>query len=924
MKTILSFRGRGASFCGLWLAVLTCVGVASCFNTPDPLKLKCSTKAGCPAGYVCTSDGKCEKGSGVGGSHDASIGGVGGGAHDGSVTDSSSGGSSDAANPDVPAALPNGSLCTSNDACTSTNCVDGVCCDKTCGGCKACSNALTGQDDGTCAPVASGADPHEACADETSTNECGNDGTCDGNGACRKVGSNHVCAKGSCSTDGTSYTPATTCDGKGACMTATSKSCGQYQCAADTGCLITCDPTATTSPCDKGTYCDATTKVCTAQKPNGQTASQALECISGVVADGVCCDKACAGCLACTATLNGQATNTTGQCLPVKAGGDDPHKTCTAVPPCGLDGKCDGAGACHYTALNTACAADSCTGSTLTTSACDSSHHCTASTSACPNSAVCASTTACKTGCTSSSDCASGSYCASGTCKPKLVDGGSCAADSECQNGHCISGICCATTCAVCNSCSTGTCNPADNGKSCGTGQFCNNGLCGACADGSSCTPDTNPCQSGKVSCSTGTAQCVANGTKTPGTSCGTSKVCDGSGSCVACTTGTACTTNACEIQSTGVSCSTGQSQCFVTGHKTVGTNCGSGVVCDGSGSCVACTTGTACTTNSCEIQSTGVSCSTGTSQCFATGHKSIGTSCGSGVVCDGSGSCVGCTTGTACTTNPCETQSTGVSCTTGQSQCFATGHKPQGSSCGGAGVVCNSSGSCVACTTGTACAGTNPCQTQTTAISCSSGASQCFVTGNQPANTPCSGGSCDGNGTCKTCSAAMVCGGCLAWDFESGSTSPWTLGTRNDGTGHLQLAAAAGRGNYSMSMQQSQFTDAASDLFVEVPLCSGASVTVPSAGYTFSVDVLFQSASYDFGDDGSGSSSACPAVILEGDSGTTFSHIIAQQCTPYARNIWYPMSWTFPGPSVSKVRLRFNPGTSWFGNILLDTISIK
>ena len=61
------------------LVVLACIGVASCFNTPDPGKLKCNSNAGCPTdkGYIC-SGGKCVKGSGAGGAN-ASTGGAGGG-----------------------------------------------------------------------------------------------------------------------------------------------------------------------------------------------------------------------------------------------------------------------------------------------------------------------------------------------------------------------------------------------------------------------------------------------------------------------------------------------------------------------------------------------------------------------------------------------------------------------------------------------------------------------------------------------------------------------------------------------------------------------------------------------------------------------------------------------------------------------------
>ena len=99
-------------------------------------------------------------------------------------------------------ALPVGAACQTNGECTLGNCIDGFCCASACAGCNACSNALTGKANGTCAPALSGQDPHETCADETASNQCGNDGTCDGAGACRKVTTSHTCTQASCSSDG--------------------------------------------------------------------------------------------------------------------------------------------------------------------------------------------------------------------------------------------------------------------------------------------------------------------------------------------------------------------------------------------------------------------------------------------------------------------------------------------------------------------------------------------------------------------------------------------------------------------------------------------------------------------------------------------------------------------------------------------------
>lgn len=94
------------------------------------------------------------------------------------------------ASPDSQAPLGQGKACIADTDCASGACVDGVCCNKSranCGGCNACTKALTGLDDGACGPVSVGKVAHDACTDETATKECGSDGTCDGKGACRKV-----------------------------------------------------------------------------------------------------------------------------------------------------------------------------------------------------------------------------------------------------------------------------------------------------------------------------------------------------------------------------------------------------------------------------------------------------------------------------------------------------------------------------------------------------------------------------------------------------------------------------------------------------------------------------------------------------------------------------------------------------------------
>ncbi len=317
---------------------------------------------------------------------------------------------------DAQTILPNGSTCTADTQCTNGHCVDGFCCATACTGCNACSNTLTGKDNGTCAPVLSGQAAHNACTDETATNQCGNDGTCDGKSACRKVGTSHTCKAASCSSDGKTFTPTTTCDGNGACTIAIPQDCGGFQCVT-AGCPKTC---IVNSDCGTGNYCDTSTGKCAATKSPGAPATNGYECTSGVVADGVCCDKACTGCNACTSALNGQASNTTGSCLPVVAGKSAPHSACPSGTECGMDGNCDGNGGCHYPLEGASCGTSSCNSTTsmLTKGTCDSTHACQQSTGACPGLMACASDlTSCKPApCSVDADCATGNYCASGTC----------------------------------------------------------------------------------------------------------------------------------------------------------------------------------------------------------------------------------------------------------------------------------------------------------------------------------------------------------------------------------------------------------------------------------------------------------------------------------------------------------------------------
>jgi hypothetical protein len=317
--------------------------------------------------------------------------------------------------------------------------VDGVCCNNACSGCNACSQTLTGQASGSCAPVTVGLDPHEACADETGTNQCGNDGTCDGFGACHKVATNHQCASASCI--GGAFTAASNCNGKGACTTVTPQNCGAFQCSVTDGCKTTCTSQA---DCGSQSYCNNSTGSCLPKISTGGACTPSTGCASGYCVDGVCCESACSGtCQACSMTKTGASD---GLCRPVKKG-TDPDDECAVDTSnaCGLDGTCDGVGACRYQVTGTPCSTSSCKGQGTFTprSQCNGSGTCVAGKpDACPNNMLCASDTTCATTCTdrSTTGCPSGYKCVGGT---------SCAIDTmTCGSTACQLGtgqVCCET-----------------------------------------------------------------------------------------------------------------------------------------------------------------------------------------------------------------------------------------------------------------------------------------------------------------------------------------------------------------------------------------------------------------------------------------------------------------------------------------------
>jgi hypothetical protein len=134
---------------------------------------------------------------------------------------------------------PPGAPCTAGGECASTICAQGVCCKAACAGtCKSC--AIPGSE-GECIDVPSGSDPLAQCEDQGAMT-CGNDGTCDGAGACRQYSGATACAPAACT--GSTATPARTCNGAGVCLSALPVPCAPYACGGNGACRTSCSADA--------------------------------------------------------------------------------------------------------------------------------------------------------------------------------------------------------------------------------------------------------------------------------------------------------------------------------------------------------------------------------------------------------------------------------------------------------------------------------------------------------------------------------------------------------------------------------------------------------------------------------------------------------------------------------------------------------
>src|SRR5262249_50662075 len=135
-----------------------------------------------------------------------------------------------------------------------------------------------------------------------------------------------------------------------------------------------------------------------------------------------------------------------GKCALVKVGlthGED----CAASEPmtCGLDGACDGHGACRKFGSDTSCHGESCQPGTNQHS---QMSHCDGAGAGVPQNMSCgdyqcaADGVKCRVSCVVDADCSSTTFCSGTRCVPRLTPGQLCSRPEQCTSNLC-GGKCC-------------------------------------------------------------------------------------------------------------------------------------------------------------------------------------------------------------------------------------------------------------------------------------------------------------------------------------------------------------------------------------------------------------------------------------------------------------------------------------------------
>lgn len=333
----------------------------------------------------------------------------------------------------------NGAACTgyTNAECASGNCVDGVCCDDACDGlCESCLSTQTGQTTGNCKPILASAGSTGDCGDNGAAS-CGQNGVCDGAGACQLYANGTQCADvGVCASETARYVP-DTCNGTGSCVDKGTQNCATGYSCQNGACNTQCTSDAN---CASNYWCDTVTKVCVADRAQGASCARDAVCSGNAnCVDGVCCDSACTGsCRSCLKARTGLATD--GLCGNI-LDDTDPENECTTgagyPQSCQAPGLCNGQGACRpYAKTGVECDTDECSDvAVLTTYACNGAGTCKASSQQCYPFKCDATNNICRVACSSNDQCVTGSFCDNGTCVGQLGLGEACTGNAQCGTG---------------------------------------------------------------------------------------------------------------------------------------------------------------------------------------------------------------------------------------------------------------------------------------------------------------------------------------------------------------------------------------------------------------------------------------------------------------------------------------------------------
>ena len=406
-------------------------------------------------------------------------------------------------------AKPNGAECPNGPSeCLSNFCSQGVCCNEACDGvCKSCKAGKAG----TCENIPKGSPDTLARCAATVGSVCGNDGTCNGSGACAKGSTSVVCSSQSCPADSTTQTLSAKCDGAGNCVAGVKVECRIIKCDPNSNtCLSSCQ---SDSQCTTGNVCDGGTMSCGGLKPNGADCTANRQCLSAKCVEGVCCGGLAANESACPACQSCKIEGQRGSCKSSAAGAANAGSCPGGTGSCGAQ-TCNGTGACvPANPAGSSCGTPACVeGTKLQSQLCNTSGMCVAGAAVnCEEGFRCVSGS-CKTSCTVATvttDCVAGKLCVGNRCVSPIADGGSCTTNAQCANGACKNFICCNRAC-------DGKC------ETCGTSGVC--AVDAACL--ARCTSNAD-CQSSQI-CDPVTMTCVAKVVKTPrGGDCSTNSQCE-------------------------------------------------------------------------------------------------------------------------------------------------------------------------------------------------------------------------------------------------------------------------------------------------------------------------------------------------------------------------------------------------------------